>query len=287
MPKQSIAIVGGDKRNIALAQMLFREGNHVKMFGFANHGQESAMRCKNLQEAVRKAKYIIGPTPCSHNGGALNAPFHNGALYVEELFKLIRPGQVFIAGYISPEVEKIAEHYNVRVIDMLKREELLTLNAIPTAEGAIKIAIEETDITIHGNNFMIIGYGRIGTILSRMLAGMGARVSVVVNTGHAYAMAKSAGYEAIYFAEMNNHLQRMNVIYNTVPEILLDKDNMHLINEETLIIDLSSPPYGVDVAAGRDLGLKILFSGSLPGKIAPVTTATYILSTIRQIMREI
>jgi len=133
---------------------------------------------------------------------------------------------------------------------------------------------------------MIIGYGRIGTVLCRMLKGIGAKVHTVVNSTHAHAEATSAGHHAICLDDMNRYLSEMDVIYNTVPSILLDESNMHLINHKTLIIDLASPPYGVDITTGRDLGLKILFSSSLPGKIAPVTTANYIISTINQIISE-
>jgi len=133
---------------------------------------------------------------------------------------------------------------------------------------------------------MVIGYGRIGSILCKMLAGLGAKVHAVVNKSRSAALANSAGHEVVTFKAMNHYLPDMDVIYNTVPKILLDKNNMHLINEKALIIDLAAPPYGVDAIAGRDLGLKILFSSSLPGKIAPVTTAMYILSTIHQIINE-
>ena len=169
---------------------------------------------------------------------------------------------------------------------MLSREELLVANAIPTAEGAIKIAIEETDITLHNNNMLIIGYGRIGTVLCTMLRGMGAYVSTIVNSSHAAALARSCGHKAIFYEDMDTHLKEADVIFNTVPEILLDKRNMKHIRKDTLIIDLASPPYGVDVNASRDFGLKVLFTNSLPGKIAPVTTAGYILETVNHIIAE-
>jgi len=280
-------VVGGDKRNIALAEMLFRQGHDVKLFGFVNNERELPMQCKLLSEAISKAQYIIGPTPCSLGGGALNAPFHNGPLYVEDLFRLIKPHQVFIAGYVKPEVSKLAEEYGIHIIDMLKREELLVLNAIPTAEGAIKIAIEETDITLHGSQIMVIGYGRVGTALCRMLGGIGAKVTVVVNTGQGLAQAKSAGYEAVFFKEMENYLPKADVIFNTVPEILLNEKNLPLVRESTLIIDLASPPGGVDASVSRALGLKALFTNSLPGKVAPITTASYILDTVNQIISEL
>jgi len=287
MSKRKFAIIGGDKRNIALAEMLYKQNDEVNLFGFVNHERELPMQCKLLNEAIKNARYIIGPTPCSLGGGALNAPFHNSPLYVEDLFRLIKPHQTFIAGYIKPEVHQLAQNYNINIIDMLKREELLTLNAIPTAEGAIKIAIEETDITLHGNQMMVIGYGRIGTVLCRMLGGMGAKVLAIVNTAHAAAQAKSAGHEVVFFENMNARLPQADVIFNTVPEILLDDRNLPLVRESTLIIDLASAPNGVDASISRALGLKALFTNSLPGKIAPKTTGAYILSTINQIISEL
>ena len=286
MTTRNFAIVGGDKRNVALAEMLFRLGHRVRMYGFTNYERETPMQCKNLYETISEAEYIIGPIPCSHNGGVLNAPFHNGPVPVDDLFRLIKPHQTFLAGYMKPEIMALASRYSIRAIDMLGREELLVLNAIPTAEGAIKIAIEETDITIHGNHMMVIGYGRIGTVLCGMLRGMGAKVSAVVNTGQAAAKANSCGHEAIFFEDMEKHLKKADVIFNTVPEVLLDKRNMKHIRTGTVIIDLASPPYGVDVNDSRDFGLKVLFTNSLPGKIAPVTTAGYILKTINHIIAE-
>jgi len=286
MTTHSFAIVGGDKRNIALAEMLFRQGHKVKMFGFTNYEREIPSKCKNLYETINNAEYIIGPIPCTHSSGVFNAPFSSEPILCEDLFKLIKPSQTLLAGYIKPEVLTLAEKHNVRIIDLLKREELLVLNAIPTAEGAIKIAIEETDITLHGNNMLIIGYGRIGAVLCKMLAGMGSRVVAVVNSNHKLALATSFGYGAAPSADMDMYLNEADIIFNTVPKILLDRQNMKHIQKNTLIIDLASPPHGVDAEAARDYGLKVLYTNSLPGKIAPVTTAVYILETINNIIQE-
>jgi len=281
----NFAVVGGDKRNIALAEMLFRLGHRVKLFGFSNYERETPLQCKNLYETLSEAEYIIGPIPCAHSG-VLNAPFHGESVLVEDLFRLIKPTQTLLAGYMKPEIITIAEKYNIRLIDMLGREELLVLNAIPTAEGAIKIAIEETDITLHNSNILVIGYGRIGAVLCRMLRGMGARVMTVVNSGHKAALANSCGHGAVLFEEMDNCLCEADIIFNTVPKVLLDKNNMKHIRKNTLIIDLASPPYGVDVNASRDFSIKVLFTNSLPGKVAPVTTAGYILETVSNIIAE-
>ena len=278
------AVIGGDKRNIALAEIIFRKGKDIKLFGFS--GMNLPFMCKNFSETVGKARYIIGPTPCSLGGGDLNAPFYDESLYVEDLFREMKPGQVFIAGFIKPEVKLLAQDYGIEIIDMLEREELLILNAIPTAEGAIKIAIEETEITLHNSRTVVIGYGRIGTVLSRMLSGMGAKVSVVTNTAHAAAAAESAAHEVIPFEEMEKALPQADIIFNTVPQIILDETNLPKVKKSTLIIDLSSSPNGVDASAARKLGVKTLFANSLPGKTAPITTAKYIYDTIERIVSE-
>jgi len=279
-------VVGGDKRNIELARMLSGQGHTVKLFGFVNYERETPMQCKNLYEAVSDADCIIGPIPCSHNGDALNAPFHNAPIYVEDLFRLIKPHQRFLAGVIKPDLLQLASKYNIYVIDMLKREALLIKNAIPTAEGAIKIAIEETDITLHGNQMMVIGYGRIGKVLCAMLRGIGAKVLAVVNSDEAAALAESSGHKVVYFEAMESNLKYADVIFNTVPKILLDRNNMRNIRKSTLIVDLASPPYGIEVNDSRDFGLKVLYTNSLPGKIAPITTASYILGTVNSILEE-
>ena len=131
MESRVFAVVGGDKRNIELSRMLSGQGHTVKLFGFVNYERETPLQCKNLYEAVSGADCIIGPIPCSHNGDALNAPFHNAPIHVEDLFRLIKPHQCFLAGVIKPELLEMAGKYNIHIIDMLNREELLVKNAIP------------------------------------------------------------------------------------------------------------------------------------------------------------
>ena len=109
MAMGNFAVVGGDKRSIALAEMLFRQGHRVKLYGFTDYERETPMQCKNLYETISEAEYIIGPIPCAHNGCVLNAPFHSGPILVDDLFRLIKPSQTFMAGYMKPEIFVLAE----------------------------------------------------------------------------------------------------------------------------------------------------------------------------------
>lgn len=71
-------------------------------------------------------------------------------------------GKKIITGNITKEIqENIIDDNKNEIIDILKQEDLTVLNAIPTAEGAIQIAMEKSLKTIHGSNCLIMGFGRI------------------------------------------------------------------------------------------------------------------------------
>ncbi len=52
------------------------------------------------------------------------------------------------------------------VKDYYKREELVIRNCIPTAEGALQIAMQELAVTVNGSTVLVIGYGRVKPALS-------------------------------------------------------------------------------------------------------------------------
>jgi dipicolinate synthase subunit A len=195
--------------------------------------------------------------------------------------------QVFIAGRISEKITHLAEIYNVYSIDILEREEMAVLNAIPTAEGAIQIAMEETPITLHNSNIMILGFGRIGKILAKMLDGIGANVFVEARKYSDIAWIRSLSYKPVYINELSDYLSKMDIIFNTIPSTILNLDLLKIINKDSLIIDLASKPGGVDFEKAKELGLKVIWALSLPGKVAPITAARFMKDTIYNIIEEL
>ncbi len=285
MEAKKFAIIGGDKRNIYLTKELKADGHFVKTYGFSKYEDKDIDKSSSLQEVVDGVDLCIGGTPITTDGKCFNAPYADSAIYIEDVFKAIGENQVFLAGYIKKEVlETAAKYSKLKIYDILKIEELSILNAIPTAEGAVQIAIEKTDITLHDSNIMIIGYGRIGKILSNMLRAMGAKVVVVVNSCDKKALAKSYGLDAIHVENIADKLCETDIIFNTVPKIILDETNMGLINKQCLVIDLASPPFGVDFEASKKFGLNVIYTGSLPGVVAPRTVAAYIKEAIYNIL---
>ncbi len=280
------AVIGGDLRNVHLARLLEADGHRVNRYGFDALDKEAGLQSKNLYEAIENTDVIICPIPCVKSAGEINAVYSRKAILADDVLRLVKPWQIFMAGLINDAVDTIATKYNVTYIDLLKREELAVLNAVPTAEGAIQLAMEHTDFTLHSSEVMVIGYGRIGRVLCKTLSGIGAHVHPVECDESVIATCKSFGYKPIHCSEMNKYLHKMQIIINTVPKTVIDKNNLKNIGKECLLIDLASAPHGINCADAKAAGINVLYAGSLPGTIAPRSAAMYIRDTIYRILSE-
>ena len=176
---------------------------------------------------------------------------------------------------------------NVNYIDLQRREEFTVLNTISTAEGTIQIAMEETQRTIHGSNVLIMGFGRIGKVLSKMLDGIGAKVYCEARKNEDIAWIKAYGYEPVHLNDLNENLNKFDVIINTIPFTVLDNEKLDLVKKDVVLIDIASNPGGIDRKAAKEKELKLIWALSLPGKVAPLTSAEFIKETIYHVLKEI
>ena len=88
----------------------------------------------------------------------------------------------------------LSEHLNKSIGEKINSH---IPNAVPTAEGAIEIAIAETPFTIHGSKSLVLGYGKIGKILSKDLYALGAQTYVEARKYADLAMIEGHGYEPL------------------------------------------------------------------------------------------
>lgn len=279
-------ILGGDKRSLELGNLLMKDGNDVCIYGFDKLEQYKNEAVK-LIEAIEYADVIVGPLPFSTDNINVDAPFSNEVIQIDKVFNLMSENQMIIGGKFSIELEEKLINKNLKLADYFKREEMQVLNAIPTAEGAIQIAMEEMPITLHNSNVIVLGFGRIGKILSKMLYGIGANVHVEARNYNDLAWIKNYGYIPIHLKDIKTYLPRMNVVFNTIPQMILNKELLKSIDSNCIIIDLASKPGGVDLEAARELEIKTITALGLPGKLAPVTAAMVIKDTIYNIIEEL
>lgn len=289
--KMKVSIIGGDLRIVKLVQMLSEDG--IEVYTFALEKAESitkiknVVQCNSLEETISKSDVIIGPIPLSSNNVDINTTFSEEKITLDELISKINEEKLFIAGSISDKIISLAEKKKIKIIDLLKREELAVLNTISTAEGAIQIAMEETYKTIHGSKVLVTGFGRIGKILAKMLQGIGAKVYCEARKNSDIAWIKAYGYNSVHLSELSDKIDEFDIIINTVPAVVIDKEKVDKLKEDCLIIDLASNPGGVDKIAVKQRGIKLIWALSLPGKVAPTTSAEFIKETIYNILKEV
>ena len=282
---KNIAIIGGDLRIVKLVGMLEKENYNVTTYGMEK-ATEVQNKANSINECIQGADIVIGPLPLSSNGESINTPFSNNKISIDELIDNL-DGKTFIAGAIKPEIYEKVGNSNITILDILKREELAVLNAISTAEGAIEIAIHETPKNLHGNNVLVLGFGRVGKILAKMLDGIGAHVACEARKTTDLAWIKAYGYEPINLIELKENLSRFDIIINTIPYVLLNKEMLQEVKKDAFIIDLASHPGGVDKQAVKELGIQFNWALSLPGKVSPITSAEFMKETLINMFKEI
>lgn len=284
---KKISVIGGDLRIVKLLEMLAKDEYEICTYGLEKiENINSVKKCKTLQETVQDADIVIGPIPITSDNTNVNAPFSEKIITLNELATNIK-GKKIIAGSIKREFYELSNDNKIETIDLLNREELAVLNAISTAEGAIQIAMEETIKTIHNGNVLILGFGRIGKVLAKMLQGVGANVYCEARKNVDLAWIRAYGYIPIHQKEIEKQIDKYDIIMNTIPSMILDKQILKKVSKNCVIIDLASNPGGVDRQEAKKLGIKVIWALSLPGKVAPLTSAEYIKDTIYNIFEEL
>ena len=288
--KYKFAIIGGDLRIIKLAEMLANEENEIYVYGLENaediKNKPNIIQCDSIKKAIQNVEIVIGPIPFSSNGNTINAPFSDKEITIREMMHVIN-AKVLIAGGITPEVYGMANDEYIEIIDIMKREELAVLNTIATAEGTIQIAIENTNKILHGSEVLILGFGRIGKVLARKLAGLAVKVTCAARKDEDLAWIQAYGHKATNINTIGENLRQYDIIINTVPHMILNQERLQYLKDDCLLIDLASNPGGIDKKAVKDRKFKCVWALSLPGKVAPTTSAEFIKDTIFNIVKEI
>lgn len=272
---QSFGVIGGDKRQIYCGQSMAEDGYDVCFCGLEQG--DSVAESVDVSFILRNCDAVLLPLPCSRDGVNLHTPLSELDIPLQELSDCLKEKPVFCGMKHKLPVS------GQNIYDYSVREEFAVENAVPTAEGAIELAIHQYDSTINGSECLVTGYGRIGRVLSHMLSGLGAKVTVSTRNLAAMAFIRAAGMKAI----RSDHLiGKFDLIFNTVPFLLFDAHTLARTAAGALVIDLASLPGGVDFEAARRLAIPTFHALSLPGKTAPKTSGIIIKNAVYHIIEE-
>ncbi|HWP50458.1 MAG TPA: dipicolinate synthase subunit DpsA [Clostridia bacterium] len=278
-PNCDIAVFGGDKRQVYIAQALAEKGYPVCTFQLLEAVQGGhCTELHKLGDMFHQCNVLIGPIPLTKNvmpAEQLTAIFS----------RLLQEEHVLIGGVMPPALAQFCKREKIACYDLMQNEKIAILNAVATAEGAIMEAIQNSVINLHGSNCLVLGYGRCARVLAEKLKGLSARVTVSARGDEALAYAQAAGMQPVHLSGIKEILPHSDFVFNTIPALILDKCCLERLNPLTVIIDIASAPGGVDYdyAGQKKLNAKLCLG--LPGKIAPKISADILTDQIITLLK--
>ncbi|MGI6357493.1 MAG: dipicolinate synthase subunit DpsA [Bacillota bacterium] len=282
-----IAVLGGDARSLFYIPALMSAGATVKAVGMEKAVRLIPCQLSSLQDALLWANVLVLPMGGIAEDGTVSAQYSDSRLALTmENGSLVRSGCLVLTGVARNRLRQMAGRLNWRLVEIIDDDQLAILNSVPSAEGALQMAMEASDITIHHSSSFVLGYGRVGTTLANALSGLSARVTVVARKPVDLARIQSFGHRAVPFAELAHHIHQADFIYNTVPALVLGESLLQETAPEVVIIDIASSPGGVDYAAAERLGRKAILAPSLPGRVAPRTAGRILGELLPKIIKE-
>ena len=287
------AVLGGDMRQLSAACRLAAHGHETAVWGIAGDAAAygNAVRTLDWIGAVRGAAVILLPLPVSVDGVRINVMpgIEQAELRFTHLLDALEPGQRIFAGRIPPSFKESAQEHGISLQDYSENELFQIRNALPTAEGAMEIALHELPVTLSGTSAAVIGFGRIGRTMARLLRAFDAKVTVAARKSTDLAWIELHQYHPLCIETVQGEsslraLSGCRVIFNTVPHWLFTREVLAALRPDVLIIDLASSPGGVDPQAAAECGIRVIRALALPGKCAPQTAGEIIADTVIAMM---
>lgn len=286
MKSSRYLIIGGDDRLVELAEIFERNGMNISTYGMDKVEIKNVENYLSLDAALENSDIVVCPIPFSKDVHKVNSKYSSVDIEIEELFKKLEPGKKLILGAINNYSKELAKKYGIEYVDYHKDEGYQILNTIPTAEGALAIIINETRETLFRSKILVLGYGRIGRLLSEYLKNLNAEVYVEARKDSDLTWINARGMKAVPIEELPLYLGEMNTIVNTVPAMMLDCGKLDLVKKDVFILDVASTPGGIDFSYAAEKGIKTVHALGIPGKIACHSAAVYIYDTIQKILSD-
>lgn len=284
-----ILFLGGDKRQLEIIKYLQNFNHEIYLLGYDNIEINKCIKVQLNDLKLSDYEVLIFPVSGVNEDFSVISDFSNDKIVLNsKLFMDLSKNTLLITGIKTKNLNLICESANKEAIALMEYESIKEKNSIPTVEGIIADIINNTETTVNNSKIFIIGYGHVGKQLAEKLKSLGAFNTIGVLT-------KEEANEVIkkdMFPILTNDNKSMSIVFansdiiiNTVPSLIINKEYLNLIDADSYILDISSYPYGVDFNTAKNLNLKYKLYTGIPAKVAPKTAGDILAKEIDSILR--
>ncbi len=283
-------MIGGDARYLELIKILkSNHDNEVILCGFDKLEQGfTGLNELALDELDQSSlDVVVLPITGTDSSGNVETVFTDKKINLDGAwFQKLNPECVVFTGITNDYLTNLTEEAGIKLIPLLDRDDVAIYNSIPTAEGAIMMAFEHTDQTVHSSRVMVVGFGRVGNTVANKFSALGAKVSVCARSIRDLARITEMGLNAVPLHDLSNQTENCDILINTIPSLVVTKEAIRNLPNNAVIIDLASKPGGTDFEFAKKRGINAILARSLPGIVAPRTAGKILANVMEQILEE-
>lgn len=268
---QKALIIGGDKRQEYLKKIIdkeFIEVDHIRYLADV----------RRLDD-IESYSHIILPVPLTKDRENVYSS-DKLSLNVDELIKCIKPcHKVFGTGFDNKTLDYF-EDKAIEYRDFMKDKAFKRANAFLTAQGTLRLVLDNTDDYIVGKKVLVIGFGDVAETLAEKLKSNGFEVYITARNKRKLSLAGLSGYKTIAMSTIRSCIYLFDYIFGTVPANILDPGDIRNIKTECTYIELASPPYTAKEADFTENAKQYINGSALPGRFLPLASGKLIADFI-------
>ena len=268
----TFAVIGGDRRSFYVAKRLGEYGFETKLFGLEK--EEAYDPLIKIQ-----ADAVLLPIPFTRDGIHIFAPESKEKILISDVLSSVSANSLIFAGNVNDITDK-------RILDYGKRETFAIRNAVPTAEGALLLALQNGKRTVSGMRVAIIGYGKVAFATAKLFHAVDADITVFARKEQARVEAHMMGYTAKPLDELSACAGEYGLLINTAPARILNREILSKIQKDAWIMELASAPFGLDFEEAKNLGVHAELASGIPGRFFPETAGYAVADTVLELLRE-
>lgn len=272
----TIAVLGGDEREHHIASSLADVGHHVRVF--AGSGSDRGVRYERVhsaREAVEGAQWIICPYPGLGNAGEIYAPAAPAPVRLERALLAASAAHSggLVLGRASLAVREVSEDLGIALHEAKADSALAVRAATAVAEGLMPLLIERSERLLRDHLYVVVGFGSTGFAITQMLLALRCEVIVAARSKRDRERVRQLGARPVEYHARVDVMETADIVINTVPDVGAVPFGVGASRTTAKILDIASPPGGMDHQSLLGQGLDVSWVRGLGGLRAPLSMA--------------